>query len=241
MKKLYEKEPVWFAVAWIILYVLAFAIGDALSEAMGQPKMLTTIIGGVLTAVLWGFIRRHDLNKAMGLCPVKGGGRRFLYFVPLILISSVNLWYGLTLNESIAASVMWVTSMCFVGFLEEVIFRGLLFTAMAKENLKTAVIVASVTFGAGHIVNLLLGAPLFETLLQLVYASAIGFCYTAILIKGGSLLPCILSHAAVNSLSIFAVQPSHTLRLIVALVMTLISVGYGMWLLKGSLPQKITC
>lgn len=34
-----------------------------------------------------------------------------------------------------------------VGFLEEVIFRGLLFTAIAKDTIKTAVVLSSVTFG----------------------------------------------------------------------------------------------
>ena len=53
-----------------------------------------------------------------------------------------------------------MVSMLFVGVLEEVIFRGLLFLAMAKDSMKAAVIVSSVTFGMGHIVNLLSGAPL---------------------------------------------------------------------------------
>jgi len=66
-----------------------------------------------------------------------------------------------------------------------------------------------------------------------VYASAIGFCYTAIFIKGGSLLPCILSHALVNSMSVFAVQPSAQTQLFIALATTVISLGYGAWLIKG--------
>ena len=45
-----------------------------------------------------------------------------------------------------------------VGFLEEVIFRGLLFTAIARNNIKSAVIISSVTFGIGHIINLFNGS-----------------------------------------------------------------------------------
>lgn len=37
-----------------------------------------------------------------------------------------------------------------VGFLEEMIFRGLLFEAIAKENVKKAIIISSVTFGIRH-------------------------------------------------------------------------------------------
>ena len=59
-----------------------------------------------------------------------------------------------------------------VGFFEEVIFRGLLFQALAKENIETAVSVSSVTFGLGHILNLLNGSGmgLIANLCQIVGA-----------------------------------------------------------------------
>ena len=37
-------------------------------------------------------------------------------------------------------------------------FRGLLFTAIAKDNVKSAVVISSVTFGIGHIINLFNGS-----------------------------------------------------------------------------------
>ena len=40
-----------------------------------------------------------------------------------------------------------------VGFMEEVIFRGLLFKAIAKDNAKMAIVISSVTFGLGHVLN----------------------------------------------------------------------------------------
>ena len=128
--------------------------------------------------------------------------------------------------------ILYIISMCLVGFLEEVIFRGLLFKGMCKTNVKAAILVSSLTFGAGHIVNLLLGAPLLDTLLQLVYASAVGFCFTAIFYVGGSLWPCIISHALVNSTSVFAVEPGVEGRVVTAVIQTVIGIGYGVWLLR---------
>jgi len=121
--------------------------------------------------------------------------------------------------------------MCCVGFLEEVIFRGFLFKGMSKSNVKAAMIVSSLTFGAGHIVNLVLGAPLLDTLLQLCYASAIGFCYTAVFHVGGSLLPCVVSHALVNATSVFAADISGGQKVWIAAVQIIVSAGYGAWLL----------
>ncbi len=65
--------------------------------------------------------------------------------------------------------------MIFVGFLEEIIFRGFLFRGIAKDNLKEAVIISSVTFGIGHIVNLLNGYDILKNSIQIVFAVAVGF------------------------------------------------------------------
>ena len=231
MKKLYEKDPVWFAVLWIILYVVGFGNADTLSVAIGIPKLLTAIMGLALSVLLLGFLYKHDLLPHFGLCAFQGNLRIFLFFLPLIAISSVNFWYGIGWNETALTVVLHMISMCFVGFLEEVIFRGLLFKGMCKTNVNAAIIISSLTFGVGHIVNLLLGALLFETLLQLVNAAVIGFCYTAIFLAGGSILPCILSHAFINSSSIFACEPTNTLLIITTVIQVALSLGYGFWLL----------
>ena len=43
-------------------------------------------------------------------------------------------------------------------------------------------------------------------LLQVCYAIMIGFMYTIIVYKGGSLWPCIASHMFVNGCSVFALE-----------------------------------
>jgi len=232
MKQLCHKEPIWFAVLWIAIYVIGFSAADGISESIGIPKLITVIIGLILAVILIGFIRGEGLEGYYGLCGIKAGAGNFAYFIPLAVISSVNLWFGLRANYPAVTAALSVISMCLVGVLEEVIFRGLLFRAMGRDGLKAAVIVSSLTFGFGHIVNLLLGAPVFETLLQLIYASAIGFCYTAVFLSCGSIMPCIISHALVNSLSVFAAEPSRVWLVVTALVQTIMSMGYGIWLLR---------
>ena len=240
MKKLFDRDEVLFAVFWIVVYVVGFGNADGISESIGVPKLVTVLVGLILSVLLLGFVRKHQLWEYFGLCGFRGCHRSFLYFVPLAVISSVNLWNGVTLHYDIPTSVLHVVSMCFVGFLEEVIFRGFLFRGMCRSTgIRWAAAVSSLTFGMGHIVNLLLGAPLAETLLQLVYASAVGFCYTAVFYAGGSILPCILSHAVVNSLSIFAVEPSFRGQLIIAAVQTALGVGYGAWLLYACRKPKL--
>ena len=54
---------------------------------------------------------------------------------------------------------------------------------MEKDNVKTAIIVSSITFGIVHIVNLLNGADLIPTLLQVYYAVAIGYMLVMVFYK----------------------------------------------------------
>ena len=227
MKKFFDRQPVWFAVIWIIVYVLAFGNADTISESLGVPKVMTAVVGLVLTVVLLLFLRKHALFPYCGLQRGKGG--RCLWFLPLIAVSTVNFWHGMTFREGAA---LYLISMVWVAILEELIFRGLLFRAMEKDGRTAAVIVSSVTFGVGHIVNLLLGAELLSTALQLVEATALGFCFTAIFMVTGSLLPCILSHAFINCTSFFALDPTPTGRIVTCVIVTVVAVSYGAWLLK---------
>ena len=88
-----------------------------------------------------------------------------------------------------------------VGFIEEVIFRGFLFKMMAKENVKRAMIVSALTFGTGHIVNLLNGAELVSTIMQVCYAVCLGYLFVVVFYKSKFLIPCIVIHGVINSLA----------------------------------------
>lgn len=232
MGKLFQKDEIWFAVVWIFVYVWGFGNADSLSEAVGIPKLITVFAGLLLTVILWIFIRKNKLARYWGLCKFQGSGKGFLWFLPLIALSTVNFWNGLTIQTPPLETALYILSMCFVGILEEVIFRGMLFRGMCRTNVKAAIVVSSLTFGAGHIINLLLGEPLLDTLLQLIYASAIGFCYTAVFYTGGSILPCIASHIFVNTTSVFAVEAAPAGQLLIAAIETVLGVSYGIWLLQ---------
>lgn len=232
MKKLYEKSEVWFAVIWIIVYVVLLSAADDFSKSLGFQKIITAPLCVLLTLVLFVWIRKNDLSEKYGLIPFKGNLKNYLYFIPLLLIMSVNLWNGVTLNMPAAESALYVLSMLCVGFLEEIIFRGFLFKAICKSNVKRAIVISSATFGIGHIVNLLNGADFVPTLLQICYAIALGFLFTIIFYKGKSLLPCIVTHSVINSLSTFSEERSQTTLMIISAVLCVISVAYTLWILK---------
>lgn len=232
MYRLYKKNRLNFSLIWIISYVVLVVAAESFSDLLGFMKVITAPTLVLFSLLLFFWIRKYSLWEEYGLCSFKGNWKNYLYFIPLLLIITTNVWNGVTIKVSAAETVLHILSMLCVGFIEEIIFRGFLFKSLCEENVKQAILISSITFGIGHIVNLLNGADFVSTLLQICYAGAIGFLFTIIFYKGKSLLPCIISHGILNSLSIFAVQRSQIFNIITALVLCAVSGGYALWILK---------
>ena len=246
LKKLYDKSKIWFAVAWIIAYCVLMSAGDSLSAMVGIEKSVTLAVGLLLSGILLLFLKKNRLFAAYGLCPSHVPARNMLFYLPVLGMLTANLWYGMTVNYGGTETALYILSMLAVGFLEEVIFRGLLFNAMKKDSLKAAIIISSVTFGMGHIINLFngSGAALLPNLLQILYATSAGFMFVMMYLKTDSLLGCIAAHGIFNALSVFANDADATpgRQILTAVLLTVITGGYGVYLartMKGTRYERI--
>lgn len=200
MRKLYEKSEIWFAVAWIMIYVV---IMGNLRSHFGDESLYSMLAVLVIAGVLTVFLVGNRMTQKCGLV-LWTDSKKYLYFIPLLLLCTVNLWFGVCLQYSAGKQIVAVMTMALAAYVEEIIFRGLLFRAIEKESVKQAVVISAVTFGAGHIVNLLTGQGGLNTFLQMGYAIAIGFAFVMVFYKSGSLVPCIATHAIVNVTSKFS-------------------------------------
>lgn len=234
LKKLYDKSSIWFAVSWIIAYCVLLSVGDALSASIGINKSVTLAISILLSAMLLLFLKKNGLFMDYGLCVPKASAKSMLYYIPILVMLTANLWYGVTLNYGALETVLYILAMLCVGFLEEVIFRGFLFEAMRKDSVKAAIIVSSVTFGIGHIINLIngSGAELIPNLLQVLYATAAGFMFVMMYYKSKSLVVCIIAHGAFNALSVFVNEANATteMRILTAVLLIAITGSYALYL-----------
>ncbi len=240
LNRFYQKNEFYFALVWIGVYCVANSLANPLSKIIGVGSSAALLFNLTLTVLLLTWIRKNGLTKYYGLCPSNIPARRFLWYVPLVLFMSRNLWFGFAINFPAADTACYILSMLCVGFLEEVIFRGLLFQALAKENIKTAVIVSSVTFGLGHILNLLNGSGmgLIANLCQIVGAVACGFLFVILFYRGGSLIPCIVAHSVNNAVSAFANEAALTVenRLIFSAINLVLVAAYALILCR-TLPR----
>lgn len=227
MKKLLEKHETALCISLIIVYIV---VNSFCVQAFGETSFVGFIANTLLSAVLLGIMLSTKTAAFYGLTKAENP-RQYLYFIPLVLLVSVNLWNGVNINHSPSQILFHILTMINIGFIEEIIFRGFLFKMMAKNHVKSAIFVSAVTFGAGHILNLLNGADLLPTLLQICYATSTGYLFVILFHKSKSLIPCIITHSLVNSLSIFNVD--NTLSLYIAPVfLTVIPLAYAIYINK---------
>ena len=233
IKKYFEKHETLVCILLIVLYIVinAFCV-----NTFGSDDYRSALINTAFSAVL--IILAVSLKRVSyyGLTKPQNS-KKLLYFLPLVLIVSVNLWSGINIKNTAAEILFHTLVMLNVGFAEEIIFRGFLFKMMEKDNVKTAVIVSSVTFGIGHIVNLFNGAELVPTLLQVCYATAIGYLFVVIFCKSKSIIPCIVAHALNNSLSVFNEENFLSLY-IIPIFLVAAPVLYAVYINKVTKEQK---
>lgn len=234
MMQLYRKNETLFAIAWIVVYVV---VAGNLRSLGDDSSAMTAGLLAITAGLVW-FVCRNGLVEHYGLTGWSERSRQLLWFVPLWVIVSGNLWGGIEPHFALPGLAFAMISMALVGLIEELVFRGLLFRAMLHGgNVATAIVVSSLTFGIGHIVNLLTGHGTVETLVQMVFAVAMGFVFTLVYFKGGSLWPCIVAHSLIDVFSVVSAR-SEALDWAFLAVALVCAVGYSIYLWKLDVPGR---
>ena len=225
MEKVFKKHETLFTIALIILYIVT---NSYIIQNFGITSYQSVVINTILSIFLIVLVILLNRVKYYGITK-PNDSKKYLYFIPWFIISVFNLREGIYINKTTNEIIFHILTMINIGFLEEMIFRGFLFKMMENDNVKSAIIVSSITFGMGHIVNLLNGADLIPTLMQVCYAMATGYMLVIIFYKSKSLIPCIIFHGVFNSLSIFSTGESSIISSIILIAMCL---GYTIYINK---------
>lgn len=227
MKKFYEKNELWFAIAWIVVYC---GVSVPIRGAYGDESAAMLAGLAVIAAGLLAFVKTAHLEEKYGLVKWRGHAREYLFFLPVLVLMTGNLWGGVGMAYEGTAQLFAVLSMFLVGLVEELIFRGLLFRALLQRDAPpVAITISAVTFGIGHIVNLLAGQGSMESLIQVIFAVAWGFLFTMLFYHSGSLLVCIFVHGMVDIFAKFTTGVSRSDYIYVT-VTILVSIAYCLYL-----------
>ena len=222
-----KNKELFYTIIYIIFYVISNSI---VLNNYGQISIQSLLVNTVITVTLISTIISTKKTKYYGLTKVNKP-KKYLYFIPLILLVLINFIGGIKIVNTPKEIALFILTMLEVGFIEEILFRGFLFKTIEKDDQKTAIIITSLTFGIGHIVNLLNGADFIPTLIQIIYSVSVGYLFVKILIKTKSLWPCIITHSLLNALSIFSNQTT-TIFYISSILILMISISYSFYLNK---------
>jgi len=114
--------------------------------------------------------------------------KQYLYFIPLVLTVSVNLWNGLNINNTPGEIVCHILTMVNVGFIEEIVFRGLIYKHLKRAMpVWLAVLIQALLFAVAH-----------GQLLWMTYTFVLGAIFALLYDYFDSLWPCILAHLIFN-------------------------------------------
>lgn len=233
MKKEIFKSDIIFAICSIVIYIVIFNGAALLSDIIGIPNLLTVVVGFLMCLFMVLVLYKRKKMSYYGLNSLKNLNHlRLLLYVPMLVIASVNLWQGFHINDTIAQIILISLSMICVGILEELIFRSFLMKALLHKGPTFAIVISTLIFGLFHALNLVFGADLMPTLLQVVYSMAFGFMCCVFFYKTNNVIPCIICHALGNIFDIFLPQNTTlAFQYIGCAVMTIVSIGYGIYLL----------
>ena len=245
---LYKKNEVTFAIILIVIYVVGTSLAESITESLGVVKLIPAAFHVVYSLILLCWINKNGLKEKYGLILPKYNLKEAWYYIPLLFVALLGLIGGIKIRYTVSETILFIVSMFCVGFLEEIIFRGVLFVGMAQKKLRPAIIVSAITFGIGHIVNLFNGSSIVDTLLQIVFAIAVGFVLVILFYKGKSLIPCVVFHGLNNALSavektdeevaaMFSISANQYKLLYVSICIVTISV-YCIYLVKKDCLKK---
>lgn len=183
--------------ALIVLYMMGIAGFDA-----AEPGALTVMR-------ICGSVSFVGIIVYLGYGTGGFGTRRerIAVVAPALIVAVNNfplipLFNGEVVIDAEAYDIVKLAVEClFIGIFEETAFRGILLLSAAegrgktKKELFMTALVTSVLFGCAHLLNLLAGAGVGATLLQVSYSTLIGGMCSLVLLLGGSLWSCAVIHA----------------------------------------------
>lgn len=226
--------------------------------------MLVTVIGGQLSArgatsldalvtggIVWGVVAAAAfLIVAIRLTGWTDLGfrRPVVRWLPLFWLPTLYLpgFLALALAKGLPEPrvIGLIAVNCLVvGFSEEVMCRGLIFTALrTRLRIWPSVWLTTILFGAMHVLNMALTGQAMAAVAQAVAASLTGLVLMAILLRTGSLWAAILYHGIWNLTAFLVAHDAAgagtgelpTGWLLWLPVVFLLPNGlYGLWLMRG--------
>ena len=176
---------------------------EATAARLWDAAVLRTLASAVMALLLW-YLQEPSLRLfGKGTARLSRPWRWAAVLAALAVCINNAPLIGLATHrvQVDRPALLWLWGWCCLGIacFEEFAFRGLLLGAWLKKrgeaHMVETVVLSSAVFALTHLINLIQGASVGGTVLQVGYSFLIGAMCAVVLLATGSLLSCVLLHA----------------------------------------------
>jgi membrane protease YdiL (CAAX protease family) len=233
MSGLVDRHPVMVALAFVLgqvaVGVLAFVGLPRLAPTMSEldQRFVATLISAVLVMLLIAALRwwretgfnRPSAWRDLGLLVLPTA----LMVIPLaggVNPAMLNMFGFLLVAQTLNA------------LSEEGLFRGLVMHVLTGKGVVWSVGVGALLFGVLHLQRIGFGAPVDETLIQVLVSAANGFFWAVLRLRTNTIWASVFLHTFSNLFVALGRFPE-ALDVVVALGTPIILLAYGLYLLRS--------
>ena len=231
MLNLYKDKAVLHSLVWLMIYLLLNTITGNLAGSLGLESYLVSSLPNLLLSVVClYYLMRSNIAADIGLLTKSTEtSKTMLFYFPLLIITFLNLFYGINTELSPTQILAILCMYLGVGFMEEIIFRGLMLKALTKKwNHYAVVLFISLTFAFGHAVSIVaIDQSVGDTVLQIINAFVVGFLFTIVVVASGNLTICVITHILYNFMAEISLIGSTNIEIIlISFIITLLYTAY---------------
>ncbi|MCG2417808.1 CPBP family intramembrane metalloprotease [Aequorivita sp. F47161] len=203
-----------FVITIAVLAVTAFIMVMPVEALFGKipnddfklEYLSLTFKMGLIFPIAYSLIKSLKLQSLAGLSRPFPWRFGYLNLIPgyLIAIALLGL-LGKDLSAIAPFNLMLLLIGCLiVGFAEEYLFRGLLQSlflnkyGLRKNGILISILLSSILFGLFHLLNLTRNDNVGQVLIQVVFATFIGFFFGVMVLKTNRLNPLAITHGLIN-------------------------------------------
>lgn len=219
-----------YVFVWVMLYGGMHIISKLISQTLHIAQWGTAFAMLLYVCLFMAWIYMTGRSREISLCIRKcSKGLEYLYMLPLFVLPLFNVIIG----EGVRITFPTAIYMISISIVEELFFRGFLLHYLLKRSKICGIVVSSTLFAGFHLINLFQYKDSVYILCQVLCAFVVGICYSAIVVRYNSLLPCFIAHSLTNITGLSVMVANNFYEIIYGLFICIaVYVGYGVFICR---------
>ncbi|URN94675.1 MAG: CPBP family intramembrane metalloprotease [Candidatus Pristimantibacillus lignocellulolyticus] len=243
--KVKKERPVLFSILIGILLTLLVSVASAISVIMEFEEVGVIIAQGIAFLVMGIAMTLYMKKRASSFAAFGFKKLNFksqkatLFYIPLLIIALVQpIMGGFNVELTVSKIVLLIVFSVFVGYTEEVVFRGIIRERLLSKGPLFYIVFSSILFGILHMANALSGTDVVEVLLQVVNAFLIGLILALLIETSNNIWPLIAFHFLFDALAQLTNPEIADRSLEVVSILNIFYMAYGIFLIAVLVKRR---